>query len=413
MSDQQIKDCISQAISEGYPQDQAIAKCYAMYGKKAEGMPDNPSIPYEPQKPTKNKLELLAEFKKSIEKNGYKIEDSILESLINHLTNGVTPAASKRTSLKLSMRDVNWIKIFPRGTFYFEKYKDSFTFDDVFFNDVINGFESEKLFKPFMDIEHTLGEKTADIIELKVDEEGLFGRIEPNSTGIDLIKNNKYSYISPEWGDRTDTDKILHKNVLWAVTLTNIPAFEGVLQTLQDQIQLTKKKRAKMNDLKTRALQLEGRVSNFKAAVDPNAPAIDPQMLMEAIGMIKEALMKIDELTGQTQEQAAQIATQKFEIDEMNKEKEEKEIDDYFSESMKLGKVEANEVESLKVLYRLNKDEVVKLVSGRNEKGNTRLTTASVTSGRLTKEDIEIMKERGYNPEDPKDVSMYLDAIKE
>jgi hypothetical protein len=375
-----------------------------------------PTQPTEAPK-TKNKLELLAEFKKNIEKNGYKIADNVLEGLLQSITIGMDdsnqPLKKSFWKLNASLEKNQWLKIFPKGKYFFEKYNDYFVFDDNFFNQVILSFQSEKLFKPYMDINHKLEEKIADITELKIEKDGLYGRIELNETGHDLIKGNKYSYISPEWGDRVDTDKVLHKNVLWAVTLTNIPAFEGVLQTVQEQIKLTKG--LKMEDLKSRSIKLEGKLSGYNLASDPTSiPTIDPNVLMEAVAMLKEAIMKIDELTGQTQEQAEEIAAQKISITSMNKEKEEKEIEDFFSESVKTGKIDVSEVEDMKELFRLNKDKVKSIIAGRKEKVNIQMTNSFSNAGyKLTSEDYFIMEQQGYDRNDPKDVAAYLKAIKE
>jgi hypothetical protein len=402
-------DCISECMATGKSQEQAIAICYSKLGGEKLADPNIPVAPIQPTVPgtepakTKNKLELLADFKKQIEKNGYKIPDQILENLIEAIQSGVSETF-KKFSFKASVKlDKNqWIQVFPRGTYYFEKYDNYFTFDDKFFSDIEMAFQSEKLFKPYMDINHNLEEKVAEIIALKTTDQGLFANIQLNPNGIELIKNNVYSYISPEWGDKVDTDKVLHKNCLWAVTLTNIPAFEGILQKVQDQIKLSHQ--GGNMTLKERTIKLEGRIT---AATDPNAaPAIDPQALIEAVTMLKEAIAKIDELTGQVTQQENQIVG-------MKKEKEEKETELYFSEQIKSGKIDVSEVEELKGLYVLDKSKVTSLIAKRKEKNDFQLTgSATVSGNKLTTEDYTIMENLGFNKDKPDDVMLYIKSQK-
>lgn len=412
MSDN-MSACIKKYMDHGKNQDQAIAICYNELGvtklqeEQSTPLPTNEQPTQIPK--TKNKLELLAEFKKNIEKNGYKISDEILEGLIRNIQNGSEILKSMSFKLSLSDKKKQVIKVFPYGTFYFEKYDRAITFDDMFFNEVINNFNNKKLFKPYVDEDHKLEGKFAEITNLVKKEDGLYAELELNEIGIEAIKLNKYSYISPQWGDRVDTDKVFHKNVLWAITLTNVPAFEGVLPKLQEQIKLNKLGGSMYNEEKLITLKARCETYKLQNEVDPNKlmPLIE-----ELLKMFDEMKAKIVEATGQAQQSQEQMAQAQMTIDKMKKSIEAKEKDEFFEKNVALGKIDIKEVEDFKEFYELNKEKVVSLVSKRPGKEDFQMTSSHINTSQLSKEDYSIMVDLNYNPEDPSDVRKYLEAIK-
>lgn len=367
-----------------------------------------PEVQNIEQPKTKSKIELLNEFRKLIEKNGYSIEDMELEALLQKIRNmGLTKHLSLSVEFDKS-KSKQVIKVFPKKKIYVEKYDEWVPLDDSLFDDIIANFENPKLFKPFMDEQHNLREKYADIIKLFKKEDGLYAEIELNERGYTAIKNNDYSYISPEWGERTDTDGKHYKNVLWAVTLTNIPAMEGDLPRLQDQIRLekgqTKKKETAMKNLtikageKTYALQME-------------VPEEILSVLMEISDSLNAAMAKIGELTQAKEE--AEVAAEEMnkELTEIKQTELEKEAVTVIDEAIKKGKYHVA-LRDMKIrLYKENKQNILDELAVLPENENKRMTGQKQNDNvSLEKEDSEIMKERGLDPTNADHVKLYKEA---
>ena len=425
--------CIPYVMNEGLSQEEAKGKCYGMWQNRNTGE----MRPIQTQHPDKkSKIDVLGAIKKLVEKNGYAISDEKILEMFGVLEEGKGTLTRLNKKLDLT-KDIHDIQVFPRKKVYIEKYDQIIDFNDVLFDQMIDAFNCEKLFRPFGDEEHQLGVKYFDILDLYKNAKGFYAKIQLNERGKLAIKNNDYSYISPEWGDRVDTDGQLHKNVLWAITLTNIPALEGENPKLQDQIKLNKTYGGKKMDLRMRLSNLEGRVSNYKLA-DEAMPAMPPE-IMEAIQMIKDALMKIDELTQQNQqvvEEKDQMADKlevadklaekyKSELDTIETEKSEREKDDFFEKVVSSGQLEASEVEDYKLMYDKAKDIVVKLLTSKPKKENytaQRSTTSLdandkdvfVVSGKkykLTQEDYDIMEAQKFDKHNIKDIERYVKDV--
>jgi hypothetical protein len=359
--------CVPLAVNEGIEQDQAVAKCTTMWQNKATG--ETQTTP--PEK--KSKIDILSNIKKLVEKNGYSISDEKILEMFGVIQDGKGTLTKLNKKLD-SSKNIHEIKVFPKKTVYIEKYDEHVKFDDKLFNEMIDAFKCETLFKPYMDVDHELKEKYCEIIDLTIKEDGLYATIEPNEKGRDAIKNNIYSYISPEWGDRTDTDGVTHKNVLWAITLTNIPALEGENPKLQDQMRLNKNKKGKFMTLTQRLATLEGKVSNYRL-MEGEAPVLPPEIL-EALQMIKDAMVAIDELTMQNQEvveekEAALLAKETAEkiatdtqakLNEIEGAKLAKEKEDFFLDVVSKGQLDPSEVEEWEKQYDTSKDFVVKIL---------------------------------------------------
>lgn len=406
-----MKVCVPTMINEGKSQDMAVAACSSIWSNKAAEVT---GVQPE-QKKSKSKLELLSEFKKNLEKNGYNLEDDKLESLLQHIAaTGKLPELNRYNhSVKLEKNaPVQTIKVFPRKQCYFEKYDKYVDFNDELFDQMIENFNNPKLFKPYMDIDHKLEEKNADVLGLEKRNDGLYAKIQLNNLGLENIKNNKYSYISPEWGPRTDTEKKLHENVLWAITLTNIPAFEGELPKLQDQMRLTKKKEGSaMSNTRLIKLASDMEKLNFKnqiklADMPAESPAIDPVIIEEAIAMINELSAKLQEAVGQKEQAEEQVQ-------EMNKKAEEKEMTDYIEDAVKLGKIDAKDQEIFVKLWKTNKEDVKILIDSKEVKQNNKLSLSLKQDDKgLEKEDYEIMDKQGYRKDDGSyDIARYKKAI--
>lgn len=132
------------------------------------------------------------------------------------------------------------ILIFPRGQFFVEKYGASLAFDDDFFKRVIDNFKNEKLSKPFIDKNHEFRESFGDITALEITEAGVMASIKLNKKGAELVKDREYRYVSPSYSPVSDSQGVKYQDVLVTVSLTNVPALNGSLPMLQEQIQLSR-----------------------------------------------------------------------------------------------------------------------------------------------------------------------------
>jgi hypothetical protein len=389
-----MQECVSFAVNEGMGKEQAVAACQVKFKEKPAQ--------------SKSKIEILNSIKRLIEKNGYTISD---EKIIEMFGVFNTKENSKILTLntKLEAGKKQTIKVFPKKTVYIEKYDVFQEFNDILFDRMIENFGNPKLFKPYMDVEHQLGEKYADITNLFKKEDGLYAEIELNEAGLKAIKEKQYSYISPEWGDRKDTENIKHSDVLWAVTLTNIPALEGELPMLQEQIKL--EKGGKIMDLNKRLAKLEGKVENLKLQEEP---MLSPEIL-EALQMIKEAVAKIDELTQAkdiAEEEAAKFKKQ-VEETELSAAKEEKES--FFKEVVENGRLEADEVDEWSKQYDLSEESkqfVKRMLLSRPEKKSFQLSTSFESKhDKLSKDDYRIGEEAGYDMDDAKERKRYMKEV--
>jgi len=395
--------CVPHFISKGKSQDQAVAACVAMYEAGDTNLEDAPA-----EKKPKDKYQIMADIKKLLEKNNFKCTDETLEKLFAELQeSGIEMSLQKVKLDKGAEKQI--IKLFPRKKVFVEKYQYKFNFDDLFFNEIIDNFENPKLFKPFGDEQHQLGIKFFDITRLFAQEDGLYAEIELNNIGMEAIRNREYSYISPQWGQRVDTEGHSYKNVLMAVTLTNIPALEGELPTLQEQIQLSRERKM---EFEKRIIELSAKVGGFKLAAGEVDPMAVMKVLEEAVAMIDELKAKIVEVTGagQAAEEAAEMA--KKELSEIKAAQEKKDTDIFFESAIKDGKMLPVEESHMRKLYALDKVAVSEILNLRNGAEDSKLSANVETSTKLDKLDMEIMKERGMDAKNPAHVQMYLDAVK-
>jgi hypothetical protein len=371
---------------------------------------DIPSQIVEQPPQRKSKIEILNNIKKLIEKNGYSISDEKILELFG-LINSTQATKFYTRQVKLKNTPTQEIKIFPKKTVYIEKYDEHITFDDNFFQDMITNFKNDKLFKPYMDEDHRLGEKYADINDLLIKEDGLYAKIELNEKGKNVIKNNIYSYISPEWGDRTDTEGTNYKNVLWAVTLTNIPALEGELPKLQEQIKLTKKQEEKMklSDKTLKILSNHSLNTKLQGEIDPNVAV---QLIEEISAMLNEIQAKLAEVMGQKEVAEEEAMKFKNKLDELSGEFLAKEKEDFFNEVTELGQVEPAELDAWKEQYDKSKNFVVKMLTSRPKKDNVQLSiNTTIKADKISTEDKHVMKQFGYYNDGKYDYERYKNEV--
>jgi phage I-like protein len=126
-----------------------------------------------------------------------------------------------------------WIKIFPLGKVFIEKYNEEKDINDEFINELLSAFHDEKLSKPKVDAEHDFGISYGDIIDLEKRNDGVYVKVFTNDLFYDAVTNRHYTYISPAFGQRTGVDKTVYPNALSAISLVNFPALEGSIGDLQ------------------------------------------------------------------------------------------------------------------------------------------------------------------------------------
>jgi hypothetical protein len=359
----------------------------------------------------KNKFEVINEFIKLLKKNQFVIKQEKLEALFLEMQEDGMPSMSLSLVALDPTKRKQKIKIFPKKEVFIEKYQKKFSFDDKFFQEVHENFYRESLFKPFMDEQHQLGIKFAGITNVYIESDGLYIELELNELGYDAIKNNKYSYISPQWGQRTDTDGKTYKNVLMAVTLTNIPALEGEIPTLQDQIQLEKNltvKEKKMDkEVLKKAFELSTKIDGFKLEGEMD-PDMIKTVITDAITLIDGLKEQLSALVVENEEMKEKVEEQAGEMSKIKKSVEEKETNDFFEKAVELGKIEVKDVEEFKKLYALDKVAVKKIIDSKKENDMKQLSSSFANDNKLEAIDIAIMKERGLNSNSKEDVDKYL-----
>jgi phage I-like protein len=308
----------------------------------------------------------------------------------------------------------HWLKIFPRGEVYIEKYDRTENINDAFMNSMIEAFNDEKLSKPKMDNDHEFGVSYADILELQKRDDGLYGRILLNDLGYEAIKNRHYSYISPAFGERTGTDKTVYPNSLSAISLVNYPALEGSIGDVQSQIKLSK---GEIMNLEQKLEMLNAKVSEIeKVQLSKDGKAVDNTIVKETFELAKEAIGKVSELeklnkdvndkllSKETELNASKTELSKIKEDELKKEAEsvvKQAIEDgQFHPALNDMKIKA---------YILDKNTVIdelKVIPKVEKKGQQTFSGAGVKT--LSKDEIAIAESLGLKTDDPK----VIEAIK-
>jgi hypothetical protein len=282
-------------------------------------MSDNmtPTIPQPTAPPKmKGKVELLAEIKKLLEKNGVNISDDTLLSLVDSMVIEGTKLSRRLENIQLAMIEPTEqrqkILVFPRGKHWIEKYQRWITWDNNFYNKIIENFTNSKLYSPFIDKQHQRDESYGEILEPSIEDEGLFFYIQLNPIGVELIRKKIYRYISPSIEDVEDLEKSKSGNWMDSISLTNTPALLGLIPKLQEQIQLSKKnhQRGRVMDIMELSRQDYTKLTSVLKLQD----GADVNTMMKAIteiqASLQDALAKITALTGEGQAKDEQIAKQ-------------------------------------------------------------------------------------------------------
>lgn len=288
------------------------------------------------------------------------------------------------------------IKVFPKGEFYIEKLARKLSFNDEFFADINIAFSAPTLSKPVIDKDHGLSrgqsESYGDIISLSSQSDGLYAEIQLNKTGIELIKNNQYKYISPAWGKTTDTEGKIYKSKLVAISLTNYPALEGALPDLQSQIQLSKTV-VNINFENGGNDQMELAKLNELFQLSEN----------DSIDVIAD---KVVELQKSITEKESKLEELSNEIGAMKAEKLQSEAVSFVTDQIKLGKMHPAIQDIVINRYILNKEDVIAEYSLIPEPKKPEVNP-TIAVAELSKVEMEIAEKSGYDINNPEDVKSF------
>lgn len=295
----------------------------------------------------------------------------------------------------------NELLIFPKGRFFVEKYNEWFDFNDAFFDAIIDTFKNSSLPKPFIDIDHNEGESFGEIVDLYKGERGLIGKVELNEDGKNILKQKKYRYISPSWGEIVDNANKKWANYLKSVSLTNMPALM-ILQPLSEQVALTNKE-VKMKKISYDLSQVTD--DAVKKLIDD----------LIAQGEAKEEIIaslnaKIFELQKEIEGTKDENEALKNENNAIKQEAMNREAEEFVKKQVENKKIEMSLFDYWLEQYKIDKEKTQKyfdLITLKNADAYKLSTKFN-----LTEEDILIMKSVKLNPNDEKDVEFYLKVNK-
>ena len=382
---------------------------------------DQPALPPK----NKSKVEILAEIKKLLEKNGLTISDEILIGLVESFkVQGMT--LSRRINLLelqqiQPINDIQKILVFPRGKHWIEQYKEWLNYDDKFFENVAKNFSDPALNKPYIDVDHDYAESRGEVLNYEINDEGMFWLIRLNEVGRELVKKGLYKYISPSFGDVTDTTKKEHEDWMVTISLTNNPAFLGVIPALQEQMQLSRKsenggKRNMRNELAFKKL---GQFVELQGEYDP---AVVETALPEIVALIEKLNEQIIALKGDVaageavvEENAQAMATLSKEYKTIKDAQLSTEWDGVIKSAIKGGYPVSEDVIELKRKDFFENPEKVKkeLSYFKSVEGEQQSSNTHSNNTELSADDKFIMDSTGWDRGDPKAVKEWIKLNKE
>lgn len=295
------------------------------------------------------------------------------------------------TKFQANTDEVKKLLVFPRGKFYFDKYKEWFNFDDDFFTEIKKSFNNSVLPKPFVDINHRQDESYGNIIDLEITQEGLYFYIIFNEKGKELLKNNEYQYISPSFGEIVDINGEKHRWYCDSISLTNIPAFLNTIPKIQEQITLNKGViMKKIKDLL---------ITKFKLTAETDAAVEDLVIKLLEEGQAKEEILKslqtkVEQLTKELEEAKAKEQEAVETLEKERKFVKEKEIEDFLLENVKNKKLQANQTDFWRELSRQDFEKVKKYFANVKTEDGVGYTFLNTD---LSAEEVEIAKMCGYD----------------
>jgi hypothetical protein len=293
-----------------------------------------------------------------------------------------------------------WIKVFPKGSYYIQKYNRDIIFDNKFYKEIETAYLADSLSKPKIDKDHEFKESYGDILGYNIKDDGMYFNIRLNEKGVELVKSGQYNYVSPAWGMTKDNSKKEYPNRLLSISLVNYPALEGSLQSLKEQIKLSrfdivekKQKEVKM-DLFILAKELG---LNSEASVEA---------IYTEVKTLKTNLENTAKRADIAESQAIKLGN---EVTELKQNELKKEAVESVKNWIVLGKVHPSVQDIVIERYVLNKEATIKEMSLIPENVYSGQKANNNTDKSLSNDIIEKMKRAGLDINNKEDIEVALD----
>jgi len=308
-----------------------------------------------------------------------------------------------------------WIIGFPRGEAFIAKYQETLKFDDEFFAAIAEAFHSEKLSKPFVDIEHDFGRSMGDIVDYDIRADGMYFKVALTAEGEGLVKNNGYKYVSPAWGTVIDTDGNEWMK-LHTISFTNYPAFEGLLPTLQSQlyaasnadvemivVKLNKKGESNMDLTKILSLSKDASDDSIYSAVVELSKKAD-----ESAAKVLELAKTLTDAESKKLEAENKAIELGKKLIDIEKKTLSAEADAFLKTNIELGKIHPATQDIWRERYVLNAEAVKKEMELIPAKEGGQLSANGAPASKVDAKDESIMLNAGLDPKNAEDVKIFL-----
>ena len=327
--------------------------------------------------------------------------------------------ASKRFILSQAGRLVEnaWIKAFPRGNAYIEKYGTTLIFDDKFFASIAEAFDSDKLSKPFIDIDHDFGKSYGELTAYEIRDDGMYFRANLTEEGKKLIEERGYSYVSPSWGKEKDTDGNEHVK-LHTISFTNCPALEGALPTLQAQLFAFSKNNACefvlaseiITGVKTMDLTKVTSFLGLNKDADADSIYAATYALSKKVQESEAKVLELNTKLTDTETKKTEAENKAIELGkkltEIENEKLGAEATEFLKTNIELGKIHPATQDIWKGRFMTNKQAALDEMALIPAKEGQQLS-GNAAVGNVSPEDSDAMVRAGLNPKDAEDVAMF------
>lgn len=307
-----------------------------------------------------------------------------------------------------------WVKTFPRGNYFVQKLGRKLPFNSEFFGHVMSAFTASTLAKPSIDKNHEFKESFGDILAMEERNDGLYANVKLNTDGVDMVKNRKYKFISPAFGEVQDYEEKTFPAKLEAISLTNWPALEGALPEIQSQIALSKYSIATeyTNEMEVKQMAvLTELAKQFNLAEDATEEM--------ALAKVKESVDRVTALEKDMKDKEEKIVALEKTINDAKQAELLKEADEYIGNMIKLGKLHPSTQELDKEDYLKDKDRFIRRMELTKAPEKPTIDPSSVITDEggkevkvgdivLTKGDLEAMKKFDLSSKDAEEVKVYL-----
>lgn len=322
-----------------------------------------------------------------------------------------------------------WVMVFPRGEHYIDKYETTLNFNDKFFSSIEKWWKGSTFKKPYLDKGHAFDEKYGEFTEYRITDKGMEMYLILNDEGKALVKSDKYSYLSPFFGNMKDSSGKKFENVVLAVSLVNSPALM-VLDKIKDQIALS----IKGNENKIKGgSQVE--IRELLASKLKLSFAADDMSILTRIDELLNAGATIDDLKAEIQTMKDELKSANDKLaeselacktarDEKKKMSDElsiiktKQLNDeavsVIDEAIKLGQYHPSLKEMKVESYIKDKDSVMKelaVIPKVEKKGQITSSNVESFSCSITEEDKKIFEDAGYDLSKPEDVALAMKCL--